>query len=447
MLLLQVLQLPEVLCIHLKRFRHELMFSSKISSAVSFPLKGLDMRPYLHTDCISKISTYELFSVICHYGTAGGGHYICYALNNGQWFEFDDQYVTRVTCEKVQSCEAYVLFYRKITTAAEAIRKRALNLTESISDHVQSAFISKQWLNRFKYCAEPGPIDNSDFLCHHGSINPDRSQVLDQLSVVLPLEVYEYLHKKFGGCTPITASHICPACQALQKRLLHEMEMFLQISKNAQLQELPHTHYLSTSWYTQWHNFVEKRNQEPPGPIDNTKINLNQLDLNEAAEVPECIWNFFYNIYGGGPEIRIKTILQRTESDESVNSQMDTNKIDESTNTNEIIEPEFVIPSLKRTTDRKDINIDKTMYSHGDATTTNGDISCSEMDNKFNNNNNNNIPSIDVPKNDNNNVNQLCVQNNVDEDNHDGDENGDDDNRIKNNSRRYRRRRKNLTSA
>ncbi|KAH6943838.1 hypothetical protein HPB50_000155 [Hyalomma asiaticum] len=45
----RVLQLPEVLCIHLKRFRHEVMFSSKISSYVSFPLEGLDMAPFLHS--------------------------------------------------------------------------------------------------------------------------------------------------------------------------------------------------------------------------------------------------------------------------------------------------------------------------------------------------------------------------------------------------------------
>jgi len=38
----------QILCIHLKRFRHEFMFSSKIGSYVSFPLEGLDMRPYLH---------------------------------------------------------------------------------------------------------------------------------------------------------------------------------------------------------------------------------------------------------------------------------------------------------------------------------------------------------------------------------------------------------------
>jgi ubiquitin carboxyl-terminal hydrolase 20/33 len=128
----KVLELPEVLCIHLKRFRHELMFSSKINCFVSFPLEGLDLRPYVHKgtfksleldnitsissslDCSSEVTNYDLMSVICHIGTAGGGHYICYSLNaNSQrWFEFDDHRVTEVSPATVQNCEGYVLFYK-----------------------------------------------------------------------------------------------------------------------------------------------------------------------------------------------------------------------------------------------------------------------------------------------------------------------------------------------
>ena len=37
----------QILCIHLKRFRHEMYFSSKINHLVSFPLIGLDMKPFL----------------------------------------------------------------------------------------------------------------------------------------------------------------------------------------------------------------------------------------------------------------------------------------------------------------------------------------------------------------------------------------------------------------
>ncbi|XP_057667696.1 ubiquitin carboxyl-terminal hydrolase 20 isoform X2 [Diorhabda carinulata] len=314
----KVLQLPEVLCIHLKRFRHELMFSSKISSVVSFPLKGLEMRPYLHTDCVSKVSSYELFSVICHHGTAGGGHYTCFALNSGQWYEFDDQYVTKVSPDKVQSCEAYVLFYQKVSTTADVVRDAAERILEStpetrIGESVKRTYISRQWTNRFYYCAEPGAIDNSDFLCQHGAVDPEHDIDIHKIAMVVPYDVYQYLHSRFGGCPPFTDLTVCPACLAMQNRLLYEMETFLQVSREAQALTTPQTHYMSTSWYTQWHNFVQKRTREPPGPIDNSKIDPEQLDLEEAAEVPESLWKFFHNIYGGGPEIRI-TPTDLTES-------------------------------------------------------------------------------------------------------------------------------------
>ena len=44
----QLVQLPEVLLIHLKRFRHDYLLSSKIGQHVSYPLTGLDLTPYLH---------------------------------------------------------------------------------------------------------------------------------------------------------------------------------------------------------------------------------------------------------------------------------------------------------------------------------------------------------------------------------------------------------------
>lgn len=60
----------QILCIHLKRFRHELMFSTKISTHVSFPLEGLEMQPFLAKDSSAQTTTYDLLAVICHHGTA-----------------------------------------------------------------------------------------------------------------------------------------------------------------------------------------------------------------------------------------------------------------------------------------------------------------------------------------------------------------------------------------
>lgn len=47
------------------------MYSFKVSSHVSFPLEGLDLRPFLAKECTSQVTTYDLLSVICHHGTAG----------------------------------------------------------------------------------------------------------------------------------------------------------------------------------------------------------------------------------------------------------------------------------------------------------------------------------------------------------------------------------------
>lgn len=62
--------LLQILCVHLKRFRHELMFSTKICTHVSFPLEGLDLQPFLAKDSSAQTTNYDLLSVICHHGTA-----------------------------------------------------------------------------------------------------------------------------------------------------------------------------------------------------------------------------------------------------------------------------------------------------------------------------------------------------------------------------------------
>ena len=115
-LVLQVTRLPDTLCIHLKRFRHDFAFSSKISTRVSFPLSGLDMSTWLHSSISpTRSSTFSLSGVVCHHGTAGGGHHTCYCYHppTDSWYEYDDSIVREVDRQTVLNSEAYVLFYRK----------------------------------------------------------------------------------------------------------------------------------------------------------------------------------------------------------------------------------------------------------------------------------------------------------------------------------------------
>ena len=68
---MSIVKLPEVLCIHLKRFRFDAYFSTKISRHIQFPLKDLDMGPYLkQKDQLG--CTYDLNTIITHYGGAAG---------------------------------------------------------------------------------------------------------------------------------------------------------------------------------------------------------------------------------------------------------------------------------------------------------------------------------------------------------------------------------------
>ena len=53
----RVTVLPDTLCIHLKRFRHDFAFSSKVSTRVTFPLVDLDMAPWLHKESTSSVCT------------------------------------------------------------------------------------------------------------------------------------------------------------------------------------------------------------------------------------------------------------------------------------------------------------------------------------------------------------------------------------------------------
>ncbi|XP_054162873.1 ubiquitin carboxyl-terminal hydrolase 33-like [Oppia nitens] len=217
----KVLELPEILSIHLKRFRHELMYSSKISTHVTFPLDGLDLSSYMACDNNSP-TTYDLVAVICHLGTAASGHYTAYALNqhNQVWYEFDDQYVTSVEPQQVANCDAYVLFYRKSSDEMNKRRMRALELMRLSRNEPspQQFYVSKQWVNRFNTFSNPGPITNCDFLCQHNSVDPRKAAIVHDLCTIFSASVWEYFVMTFGGGPVCTQLNVCPICLRDQQK-------------------------------------------------------------------------------------------------------------------------------------------------------------------------------------------------------------------------------------
>uniref|UniRef100_A0AAZ3RH05 Ubiquitin carboxyl-terminal hydrolase n=1 Tax=Oncorhynchus tshawytscha TaxID=74940 RepID=A0AAZ3RH05_ONCTS len=303
-----------------KAIKHELMFSTKIGTHVSFPLEGLDLQPFLAKDSSAHTTSYDLLSVICHHGTASSGHYIAYCRNdlNNLWYEFDDQSVTEVSESCVQNAEAYVLFYKKSNEEALKERRRVTALLNVTEPSLLQFYVSRQWLNKFKTFAEPGPISNDNFLCSHG--------------VFLNVNVWDHLYSRYGGGPAVNHLYVCHTCQTeiekLEKRRKTELDMFVRLNKAFQEEESPVVIYcISMQWFREWEGFVKGKDNDPPGPIDNSKIAINKnghLTLKQGADsgqISEETWNFLHSMHGGSPVVTVRPNVSHPEPEASSQSE------------------------------------------------------------------------------------------------------------------------------
>ncbi|CAB1344664.1 unnamed protein product [Coregonus sp. 'balchen'] len=163
--------LPDILILHLKRFRQVGERRNKLSTQVRFPLAGLDMAPHVvkrsqsmrnlgnlgpwpptwkqpggsshhisHPDmALPPDFLYDLYAVCNHHGGMHGGHYTAYCRNSvdGHWYSYDDSSVDLVPEEEVCTRGAYILFYQRRNvippwSASSSIRG---STSSSMSDH------------------------------------------------------------------------------------------------------------------------------------------------------------------------------------------------------------------------------------------------------------------------------------------------------------------------
>lgn len=113
-------RLPNVLCLHIKRFRWNNFYRTKIDLRISFPIKSLDMSQFVLNNgpetrrSNSSSNIYDLAAVIVHHGNGSScGHYTSFAINNGVWMHFNDHTVKEVSSAAVAECKPYILFYIK----------------------------------------------------------------------------------------------------------------------------------------------------------------------------------------------------------------------------------------------------------------------------------------------------------------------------------------------
>ena len=102
--------LPEILVISLKR----VINGQHIDHYIEYK-ERIDMRNYIHSyNNFNKLTEYELFAEIIHYGTANGGHKIaiCKNFNTNIWYRFNDSIVT--VENDIISSNAFLLFYKRV---------------------------------------------------------------------------------------------------------------------------------------------------------------------------------------------------------------------------------------------------------------------------------------------------------------------------------------------
>jgi ubiquitin C-terminal hydrolase len=118
---IQIMDLPDVLIIQLKRFKYNKDSDSttKISTTIKFPFTNFDIKKYTSDVYMIKNTIYSLYAVSNHMGTCNCGHYTSYCKNeiNNKWYEFDDENIIHIPSENLEkeiiTDKAYILFYKR----------------------------------------------------------------------------------------------------------------------------------------------------------------------------------------------------------------------------------------------------------------------------------------------------------------------------------------------
>ena len=250
-------ELPEVLCVHLKRFRlfeygGGIGFSGKVSQYVQFPLDGLDLKRYLHagkwTTVYVKVSRIMIFcwppvfflllqrrlsqqgdhlsSPGCHSSYGLLHRWPLYCLHPPRWTVVCLWWLQSRSSSRrnswrigglcailsvsnllrslpVTQLENYYQclerFHRKWSDEEDITKQEILRewTKKDITPEKDEKFhlLSRKWLTNFCWGEETGPIDNSDVVCPHGYFAPH--DTVHMAGTWVPHSVWEILQKRW----------------------------------------------------------------------------------------------------------------------------------------------------------------------------------------------------------------------------------------------------------
>lgn len=177
---------PDVLVVHLKRFRQSSSSTNKLTTMVEFPFEGFDMSPNVTKTpsptgsnqeqqptsspippapnsetgpntmkMLTALSPwrhpkrfpihrnnedymFDLYAVCNHHGSdLQGGHYTAYCRNptDGQWYCFDDMHTKPILEKEVVTQDAYILFYQRQSLTNNSSSASSSSSGSSTQDH------------------------------------------------------------------------------------------------------------------------------------------------------------------------------------------------------------------------------------------------------------------------------------------------------------------------
>lgn len=357
--------LPEVLCIHIKRFRYDSSWfnAQKNSRVVNFPVnRTLDMSSFLEEVPAHPVE-YRLIGLIQHIGSMGGGHYISYCQHKRkpqEWYEFDDTQVSTVSAEQVERAEPYVLFYQRQPSkgikfdrqtfktdrrkmqaqirqlaegrggggdtmsahAAEELRHHGpllRNLYRNPPKELDMVFVSKHWYVRLTTMSQPGPLDNHEYLCPHRLLGCYSAETAAEPFIPISRALFESLVRKYGGGPVVCSLEVCAKCQAHLKSFNDRKQAEYDLVSKYDTKDTGDGkgwYLVDALWVNKWKRYVKTehvtdiRDMSAPGFVSNDRLfdkngvlRTNLRIRTDYIGVNGRVWWLFQHVHGGGPPI------------------------------------------------------------------------------------------------------------------------------------------------
>ncbi|XP_031381797.1 ubiquitin carboxyl-terminal hydrolase 26 isoform X2 [Punica granatum] len=302
--------LPAVLNIQLKRcvFLPKTTTKKKITSAFSFP-RELDMTERL-SDPAQGDLVYDLSAVLIHKGTAvNSGHYIAHIKDEktGQWWEFDDESVSKLGCHPFGEGSSKTMSRDSQTepsaqtsngdTKSSNAKKQSSETAVSNTDETFSSTdaymlmynLRHSKINRLEKPINGNSADEDDFasISNGNSIPPYLSEEISNSNATLTEACQQYKLRKEKE-----SDHITERRQEVRSVL-----------SEAPVQSCDEPYFwISMNWLREWADNIT------PSVLDNTTVQclhgkLPMSKVSSAKRLSAEAWLKLFTKYNGGPAL------------------------------------------------------------------------------------------------------------------------------------------------